>query len=119
MGAQLKGYGACSAEVKKACPVELTLKIIGGKWKGIIINILSEKDVRFNELKRLIPGITQRMLTLQLRELEADGIVNRKVEIEGSVNMKVEYSLTKQGKSLSPIITSMKIWGDTYLNKKN
>ncbi|ADM40093.1 HxlR-like helix-turn-helix domain-containing protein [Bacillus spizizenii str. W23] len=78
MGNWLNGFGACSAEVKKACPVEMTLHIIGGKWKGIIIDILSQKPVRFNELKRFIPGITQRMLTLQLRELEADGVVKRK-----------------------------------------
>ncbi|MBB6023812.1 DNA-binding HxlR family transcriptional regulator [Paenibacillus sp. JGP012] len=80
MGYGLKNYGDCSEEVIKACPVEMVLHMIGGKWKGIIIDILSEKSVRFNELKRLIPGITQRMLTLQLRELEADGIVKRVVD---------------------------------------
>lgn len=113
MGNRLNGFGTCSEEVEKACPVELTLHIIGGKWKGIMIHILTEqKHVRFNELKRRIPGITQRMLTLQLRELEADGIVKR--EIEHTVPMKVEYSLTEQGKKLSPIIHSMRIWGEEY-----
>ncbi|MCQ6563911.1 helix-turn-helix transcriptional regulator [Paenibacillus mendelii] len=95
----------------------MTLHIIGGKWKGILINILSEKSVRFNELKRLIPGITQRMLTLQLRELEADGIVKRKVE--QSIPKKVEYSLTEQGENLSLIIKSMITWGNEYIGINN
>ncbi|MFM9281334.1 winged helix-turn-helix transcriptional regulator [Paenibacillus jiagnxiensis] len=107
-----KGYGDCSLEVTRACPIEMTLHIIGGKWKGIIIDILSEKSVRFNELKRLIPGITQRMLTLQLRELETDGIVKRKVE--DTVPPKVEYSLTDQGENLSHILESMRAWGNKY-----
>ncbi|WP_087993654.1 helix-turn-helix domain-containing protein [Bacillus vallismortis] len=115
MGNRLNGFGACSTEVKMACPVEMTLHINGGKWKGIILDILSHQSVRFNELKRLIPGITQRMLTLQLRELEADGIVKRKVE--NTVPKKVEYSLTEHGKKLSPIIASIRIWGNEYMNK--
>lgn len=113
LGNRLNGFGACSTEVKKACPIEMTLHIIGGKWKGIIIDILSNNSVRFNELKRLIPGISQRMLTLQLRELEADGIVKRNVE--NTVPKKVEYSLTEQGEKLSPIIASMRIWGIQYM----
>lgn len=115
MGNRINGFGACSIEVKKACPIEMTLQMIGGKWKGIIINILSERSVRFNELKRLIPGITQRMLTLQLRELEADRIVERMVE--ETVPPKVEYSLTDQGEKLCPIIKSMRTWGNEYLSK--
>jgi DNA-binding HxlR family transcriptional regulator len=119
MGNRLNGFGDCSIEVQKACPVELTLHIIGGKWKGIIINILTKKTVRFNELKRLMPGISQRMLTLQLRELEADGIVKRKVRKKISIKVeKVEYSLTNQGKSLTPIIQSMRIWGNEYMSKE-
>ncbi|MCY9028582.1 winged helix-turn-helix transcriptional regulator [Bacillus inaquosorum] len=93
----------------------MTLHIIGGKWKGIIIDILSHKSVRFNELKRLIPGITQRILTLQLRELEADGVVKRKVE--NTVPKKVEYSLTELDEKLSPIIASMRMWGNEYISK--
>lgn len=112
MGNRLE-FGACSVAVIKACPVELTLNIIGGKWKGIIINLLSERPVRFNEFKRLIPGITQRMLTLQLRELEKDGIVKRMVH-PNTMPMKVEYSLTDQGESLSPIVQSLMIWGMEY-----
>nr|WP_044454935.1 winged helix-turn-helix transcriptional regulator [Bacillus spizizenii] len=95
--------------------MEMTLHIIGGKWKGIIIDILSHKSVRFNELKRLIPGITQRILTLQLRELEADGVVKRKVE--NTVPKKVEYSLTELGEKLSPIIASMRMWRNEYISK--
>lgn len=95
----------------------MTLHIIGGKWKGIIIDILSQKPVRFNELKRFIPGITQRMLTLQLRELEADGVVKRK-KCREHCPQKVEYSLTELGEKLSPIIASMRIWGNEYMSKR-
>lgn len=114
MGYGLKGYGDCSEEVKRACPVEMALHKIGGKWKGIIIDILSEKSVRFNELRRFIPGVSHRMLTLQLRELEADGIVKRVVE--DTVPPKVEYFLTEQGNQLSSIINSLRVWGKEYLS---
>ncbi|MBN6192919.1 helix-turn-helix transcriptional regulator [Aneurinibacillus sp. BA2021] len=113
MGNGLKGYGDCSEEVTKACPIEMALQVVGGKWKGIIIDILSERSVRFNELKRLIPGLSQRILTLQLRELEVDGIVKRKVH--DTVPPKVEYFLTEQGDELSSIINSLRVWGQTYL----
>ncbi|WP_337031500.1 helix-turn-helix domain-containing protein [Paenibacillus illinoisensis] len=113
MGYGLKAYGDCSEEVTRACPVEMALHMIGGKWKGIIIDILSEKSVRFNELKRLIPGISQRMLTLQLRELEADGIVKRVVD--DTVPPKVEYFLTEQGNKLASIIDSLRVWGKEFL----
>lgn len=114
MGYGLKNYGDCSEEVIRACPVEMVLHMIGGKWKGIIIVILSEKSVRFNELKRLIPGISQRILTLQLRKLEADGIVKRVVD--DTVPPKTEYFLTEQGKKLSSIIDSIREWGKEYLS---
>lgn len=113
MGYGLKGYGDCSKEVIRACPIEMALQIVGGKWKGIILDLLSEKSIRFNELKRLIPGISQRILTLQLRELEAGGIVKR--EVDGTIPPRVEYSLTEQGNELSSIINSLRVWGQHYL----
>jgi DNA-binding HxlR family transcriptional regulator len=97
---------------KQGCPVEYTLGIIGGKWKGILVYHLIDGVKRFNEFRRICPSITQRMLTLQLRELEEDGIVHREVYRE--VPPKVEYSLTPLGKSLIPIILQMKEWGDEH-----
>jgi DNA-binding HxlR family transcriptional regulator len=101
------GYGC-----PEGCPVEATLDVIGGKWKGVILYYLLEDKKRFNELRRLIPGITQRMLSLQLSELENDGIINRNVYPE--VPPRVEYSMTEFGITLEPIITQMKEWGDQY-----
>ena len=96
-----------------SCAIELTLDIIGGKWKPIILWKLAKNDVlRFSELKRSMGGITQKMLTQQLRELEAYEMVNRKVYAE--VPPKVEYSLTKQGKSVMPILDVMCKWGTDY-----
>jgi DNA-binding HxlR family transcriptional regulator len=94
------------------CPVEATLEVIGGKWKGIILFHLTLGTKRFNELRRLMPDITQRMLTLQLRELEKDGIVHREVYRE--VPPKVEYSLTEFGHTIKPIIMLMRDWGERY-----
>ena len=94
---------------KYNCPVELTMSVIGGKWKCLIIHHLIDGTKRFNELRRLIPAITQRMLTSQLRELEADNIVNRKVYAE--VPPKTEYSLTELGKTLEPVLWAMHDWG--------
>ncbi len=96
-----------------SCAIELTLDIIGGKWKPIILWRLAKNDVlRFSELKRSMGIITQKMLTQQLRELEAYEMVNRKVYAE--VPPKVEYSLTKQGKSVMPILDIMCKWGNDY-----
>lgn len=97
------------------CEKELTLSIIGGKWKMLILWHLGlEGTKRFGELKALIPGITQRMLVNQLRELEEDQIVKRVVY--PVVPPKVEYSLTKEGESLMPILDSMYKWGRNYMN---
>jgi DNA-binding HxlR family transcriptional regulator len=95
-----------------SCPVEATLDVIGGKWKGVILYKLLEKPRRFSDLKRELPAITQRMLTLQLRELEEDCIVDR--EIYKQIPPKVEYSLTAFGKTLEPILHAMLIWGNQY-----
>ncbi|AUS12186.1 ArsR family transcriptional regulator [Bacillus subtilis] len=96
---------------KEGCPVEFTLDVIGGKWKGILFYHMIEGKKRFNEFRRICPNITQRMLTLQLRELEADGIVHR--EVYQQVPPKVEYSLTEFGRTLEPIVLQMKEWGES------
>ncbi|WP_332238955.1 winged helix-turn-helix transcriptional regulator [Sporolactobacillus sp. KGMB 08714] len=96
----------------RACPVEVTLSVIGGKWKGVILYHLQSKPLRFNELRRLIPDVTQRMLTLQLRELEEDGVIHR--EVYPVVPPKVEYSLTDFGSTLSPVILSIRQWGKRH-----
>ncbi len=97
------------------CPVEATLDVIGGKWKGVILFHLMDAPKRFNELRRLLPEVTQRMLTLQLRELENDGVIHR--EIYPQIPPKVEYSLTPFGDTLKPILILMKDWGNEYTNK--
>lgn len=92
------------------CTVEGALRHIDGKWKGVVLYHLFEGTMRFNEIRRRIPNCTQRMLTNQLRELETDGLIARKVYAQ--VPPKVEYSLTPRGRSLEPVITALKIWGD-------
>jgi DNA-binding HxlR family transcriptional regulator len=94
------------------CPVKLTASIIGGKWKPPLLFHLETKTRRFCELQRLIPGLTKKMLTQHLRELERDGIVQRKVFAE--VPPHVEYSLTRHGESLKPILKLMSAWGTRH-----
>ena len=94
------------------CPVKLTASIIGGKWKPPLLFHLEGKTRRFCELQRLIPGLTKKMLTQHLRELERDGIVHRKVFAE--VPPHVEYSLTRHGESLKPILKLMSAWGKRH-----
>jgi len=101
------GYGC-----PEGCPVESTLDVIGGKWKGVILYHLLAGTKRFNELRRLMPGITQRMLTLQLSELEQDGVIHREVYPE--VPPRVEYSMTAFGRTLESIIMQMAVWGEQY-----
>ena len=90
------------------CPVEATLSVIGGKWKGLILYHLLQETKRFNRLQQELPNVTPRMLTRQLRELERDGVVHR--EVYPQVPPKVEYSLTPFGQSLAPIISLMETW---------
>ena len=97
------------------CPVEATLDVIGGKWKGVILFHLLEGPQRFSDLKRRLPTITQRMLTLQLRELEEDGVVHR--EIYQQIPPKVEYSLTDFGETLRPILVDMLHWGEQFTSR--
>lgn len=99
------------------CPVETTLNILSGKWKGIILYRLLQGKKRFNELNRLIPSVTHRTLTMQLRELEQDKVVKRTVYAE--VPPRVEYELTNIGLSMSPIIQSMHDWGLNYQSNIN
>ncbi|MGG6295398.1 winged helix-turn-helix transcriptional regulator [Leptolyngbya sp. AN02str] len=94
------------------CSVETTLDIIGARWKVLILHELFNGVKRFNELHRSLVGITQKMLTQQLRELEQDGIVHR--EVYQQVPPKVEYSLTPLGRTLEPILDAMHEWGTTY-----
>ena len=95
---------------RTGCAVEATLSVIGGIWKPVILFQLLEGKLRFNALCRLTPSATPRMMTLQLRELEADGIINRIVYPE--VPPKVEYELTDLGRSLAPVLLSMRDWGE-------
>ena len=100
------------------CPVEATLDVIGGKWKVVILFHLTHDGThRFAELRRKIPGVSERMLTQQLRELEDDGIVHREVYPE--VPPKVEYSLTDYGKTLRPITEVMCEWGQRHVKRLN
>lgn len=96
----------------KDCPVLLTTRIIGGKWKPLILFYLQAKTRRFSELHRLIPGTTKKMLTQQLRELEHDAIIHRKVYAQ--VPPRVEYSLTRHGQSLRLILQQMSAWGKKH-----
>lgn len=98
-----------------ACPVEATLELIGGKWKGIILYHLLHGKLRFSELKRIVGDVTQRSLTKQLRELEASGLVNRIVYPE--VPPRVEYELTEDGMTLEAILKLLKDWGEDHALK--
>lgn len=101
-----------SYDCSQGCPVEASLEMIGGKWKGLVLYHLRDGPLRFNQLKREIINVTQRMLTKQLRELEADGLVHR--EVFAVVPPRVEYSLTPKGASLRPIILALRDWGLQY-----
>ena len=99
------------------CPVETTLEMIGGKYKALILWHLSEKKLRFSELRRVITSATPKMLTQQLRELETNNLIHR--EVFPVIPPKVEYSLTETGRSLMPILMAMRDWGATYLRGNN
>ncbi|WP_020674626.1 winged helix-turn-helix transcriptional regulator [Geopsychrobacter electrodiphilus] len=97
------------------CGVEVTLSVIGGKWKGLILWHLRLKTLRFSQLQRRLQSVTQKMLTQQLRELEAEGLIHRQVFAE--VPPKVEYSLTERGLSVVPMLELMCDWGQDYLRE--
>ena len=98
------------------CPVEATLDLIGGKYKALILWHLSEKKLRFSELRKVITTATPKMLTQQLRELESQSLIHR--EVFAVVPPKVEYSLTELGRSLLPILVAMRDWGADYMRSK-
>ena len=100
----------------EGCPVTYCMQMIGGKWKTIIIFLISLDINRFGAMQRAIEGISKHMLTAQLRELEEDGIINRKIFAE--IPPRVEYTLTKKGESLLPIIECMKKWGIENMGKR-
>ncbi len=92
-----------------SCPVDTTLRVIGGRWKALILYNLRGGPRRFNELRRLIPAVTQRMLTQHLRELEADGILTR--HVHAVVPPRVDYAISAQGRTILPILEAMAEWG--------
>ncbi len=98
------------------CPTETALGMIGGKWKGMILWCICRKTMRFNELHRVVPAISQRMLTKQLRELEEHGIIERHVYAQ--VPPKVEYSLSPQGQRLKPILDQLEEWSREFLTER-
>ena len=106
-----------SMEITENCPVEATLELIGGKYKALILWHLSESKLRFSELRKVITNATPKMLTQQLRELEAQALIHR--EVFPVIPPKVEYSLTELGKSLMPILVAMRDWGAGYLRTKD
>ena len=101
---------------RTGCSVEATLSVIGGLWKAVILFHLLDGKKRFGELSRLVPGATQRMLTLQLRELEGDGVISRTVFPE--VPPRVEYELTDFGWSLKPVLLTMRDWGLSFQDRR-
>jgi DNA-binding HxlR family transcriptional regulator len=99
-----------------ACPFTATIALIGGRWKGIILYLLSDHTRRFGEIAARMPSISRKVLTQQLKELETDGLISRKQYKE--IPPRVEYSLTDLGQSLKPILNDMAIWGrEKVLNK--
>ena len=98
-----------SYDCSEGCPVEAALEVIGGKWKGLVLYHLMDGKKRFNALKRLCGEVTQRMLTKQLRELEADGLVTRTVH--PVVPPHVDYALTAKGRALAPVLRALREWG--------
>src|SRR5215216_6582584 len=98
------------------CPVTATLGVIGGKWKLLLLYLICNDINRFGKMSMVLKDISKQMLTTQLRELESDGIIERKIYAE--IPPRVEYFLTRKGRSLLPIIELMKQWGDSYILKR-
>ena len=101
----------------EGCPLTAALAAIGGKWKLIIVYFLAESPKHFAALRHALPGISQKVLTQQLRELMSDGLVNRKAK--GAVPAPVEYSLTEYGRSVLPLVEDVRMWGRTHLERRD
>lgn len=102
------------------CPMDLTMDYIGGKWKTVVLWYLIKKTRRFSELKKLIPAITEKMLSLQLKQLESNGLIRKKIFAE--VPPRVEYSLSPEGETMIPVLKAMSAWGmkrSTPVEKKS
>lgn len=104
-------------EIAGFCDVEVPLVVVGGKWKLVILKLLLDGPLRFGELRRGMPGVTPRMLTRQLRELEEDGILDRAVFAE--VPPRTEYSLTPLGESLKVVVRELAAWGSWYRDRQS
>jgi DNA-binding HxlR family transcriptional regulator len=100
---------------KYTCGLDAAIAVMGGKWKGLILFALQDGPVRFGELRRSVPGISERMLILQLREMEASGLVHR--EVYHQVPPKVEYSLTDFGRSLNAALAPLGAWGEEHIER--
>lgn len=109
-------YDAVYQGDRASCPVEATLEAIGGRWKVLILHELFNGTKRFGELHRGLRGITQKMLTQQLREMERDGLIHREIYMQ--VPPKVEYSLTDLGRTLQPVLDAMHLWGKKYIEQR-
>jgi Predicted transcriptional regulators len=101
----------------RKCPIQVSLSVIGGKWKPIILWFLKDGPVRFSLLQKKIPGITQMMLAKQLKELVADGMIERTVYPE--VPPRVDYSITDDGRSVFPVLVALNTWGNEYQKRKS
>ena len=107
-------FATCTARQEIHCPVEATIRLIGGKYKSLILWKLAGGTLRFSQLKKEVPCATPKMLTRQLRELETDGLIRR--QVYPVVPPRVEYSLTEFGKSIEPVLKAMYSWGSGYLH---
>ena len=116
----MKNERKCAQKIdwlQDQCPIKATVDVIGGRWKPLILFYLLGQPKRFSTLRKDIPGVTGQMLTLQLRQLEADGIVARNIHAE--VPVRVEYRLTTYGKTLSTLLADMRKWGERHLNRRD
>lgn len=113
---KIKETACCANSLETHCPVETTINLIGGKYKSLILWSLMGGTLRFSQLRREVPCATPKMLTQQLRELESDALISRKVYPE--VPPRVEYSLTEFGSSIRPVLEAMYAWGTGYLRKQ-